>query len=271
MAKYNDIDMKKWKDYDDIYTDSLWIINKRDSTGAHKFKYHGNYVPQIAYQLLSRYTKKGDWILDPFLGSGTTSIVAQRLGRNSIGIEIQKSVTEETKKRIDSEDSNGVESVVVNANSKIVDIRSLLNENKIDSVQFVLFHPPYWDIIKFSDEEEDISNSKDIEEFKKNFGLVIDNCCQYLENERYCAVIIGDKYSNSQITPLGFICMNLFIDRGYLLKGIVVKNFGETQGKLNAHSIWRYRALSSDYFVFQHEYILIFKKALRKEKRSKKN
>ena len=74
MGKYNDIDMKNWKDYTDIYTDSLWIINKRENSGAHKFRYHGNFVPQIAFQLLSRYTKKGDWILDPFLGSGTTLI-----------------------------------------------------------------------------------------------------------------------------------------------------------------------------------------------------
>ena len=40
MAKYNDLDMKNWKEYSDIYTDSLWIINRRDNSGAHKSKYH---------------------------------------------------------------------------------------------------------------------------------------------------------------------------------------------------------------------------------------
>lgn len=34
------------------------------------------------------FTAEGDWVLDPFLGSGTTSRVAQRLGRNSVGIEL---------------------------------------------------------------------------------------------------------------------------------------------------------------------------------------
>jgi hypothetical protein len=38
MAKYNDLDPKKWKDYEDINTDSLWIIDKRDNSGAHHGK-----------------------------------------------------------------------------------------------------------------------------------------------------------------------------------------------------------------------------------------
>ena len=70
MAKYNDIDVSKWKEYEDILTDSLWIFNKRDNSGVHTAGYHGNFVPQIPNQLFKRYTKKGDWILDPFSGGG---------------------------------------------------------------------------------------------------------------------------------------------------------------------------------------------------------
>lgn len=36
------------------------------------------------------FTQEGDVVLDPFMGSGTTNIVAQRMGRDSIGIEIQE-------------------------------------------------------------------------------------------------------------------------------------------------------------------------------------
>ena len=51
--------------------------------------------------------------------------------------------------------------------------------------------------------------------------------------------------------------MNKFLEKGFLLKAILVKNLGETKGK---QEIWRYRAINSDIYIFRHEYIFIFKK-----------
>ena len=57
-----------------------------------------------------------------------------------------------------------------------------------------------------------------------------------------------------------YYCMNLFMRKNFILKAILIKNFEETKGKSNKHAIWRYRALNSDFYVFKHEYILVFKK-----------
>ena len=121
-------------------------------------------------------------------------------------------------------------------------------------------HPPYWDIIKFSDNPNDLSNCTSLDAFLSSFRKIIDNTTFFLEKNRYCAVVIGDKYANSQITPLGFLCMNLMLEKGFILKAILVKNFESTKGKANTQGIWRYRALSSDFYIFKHEYIFIFKK-----------
>lgn len=260
MPKYNDLDLSKWKKLTDIYTDSLWLIDKRDNTGVHTGKYHGNFIPQIPYQLLSRYTKKGEWVLDPFMGSGTTLIEAQRLSRNSLGIELQKEVALDAWKRIKKEYQSGIQTKIVVGNSQAIDLSKLLGQLKIPKVQFILMHPPYWDIIKFSPQLEDLSNAPTIEAFKQGLGQVIDNTTPHLEKNRYCALVIGDKYAQGQIIPLGFECMQLFLDRGFLLKAIIVKNFGETKGKANQQAIWRYRALAADYYIFKHEYIMVFKK-----------
>lgn len=260
MAKYNDLDMSNWKQYDDIFTDSLWVIEKRDNSGAHSGAYHGNFVPQIPNQLFRRYTKRGDWILDPFMGSGTSLIEAQRLGRNSIGIELQEGVAKEAHQRIISEKNASCHGRVCVDDSRTAKIEDVLKKEGIDQVQFVIFHPPYWDIIKFSENEKDLSNSDTLDSFLNNFGAVIDNTTKHLEKNRYCAVVIGDKYANSEIVPLGFHCMNLFLQRGFKMKAILIKNFEETKGKSNQKAIWRYRALASDFYIFKHEYIFVFKK-----------
>jgi len=260
MAKYNDLDMSNWKEYNDILTDTLWIIDKRDNSGVHSGSYHGNFVPQIPNQLLKRYTKKGDWILDPFAGSGTSLIEAQRLGRNSIGIELQEEVAKLAYSKITEEKNEQTKGKICIGDSRNIDMQKVLESVGIEKVQFVILHPPYWDIIKFSDNPNDLSNTSTLEEFTTAFCEVIDNTCSALEKNRYCAVVIGDKYANSEIVPLGFSCMNLFLLRGFKLKAIIVKNFEETKGKANQKQIWRYRALASDFYIFKHEYIMVFKK-----------
>jgi DNA modification methylase len=50
-----------------------------------------------------RYTKKEDWVVDPFVGSGTTLIECRRLGRNGIGIELNPQAAKEAKNLIKKE------------------------------------------------------------------------------------------------------------------------------------------------------------------------
>ena len=104
-SKINDLNLNRWKEYNDILTESLWILDKRDKSGAHNAGYWGNFIPQIPNQFLRRYTKQGEWILDPFLGSGTTLIECKRLGRNGIGIELLPEVVDIANKNISNEEN----------------------------------------------------------------------------------------------------------------------------------------------------------------------
>lgn len=260
MGKINDLDMSNWKELTDVWTDSLWIISQRDNSGAHDGHYHGNFVPQIPHQLLTRYTKAGDFVLDPFAGSGTTLIEAQRMGRNSIGIELQPNVAAEAINRIHSESKDGIVADTFVDDSRTFDTKRILETYNINSVQFIIYHPPYWDIIKFSEDENDLSNSTSLDEFINNFRQVVRNTSAILEKGRYCAVVIGDKYANSQLVPLGFYCMQATQQEGLTLKATIVKNFEETKGKANQKALWRQRALQNGLYLFKHEYIFIFRK-----------
>jgi len=263
-SNINDLNLNRWKEYDDIITDSLWILDKRDKSGAHKGDYWGNFIPQIPNQFLRRYTKKDDWVLDTFAGSGTTLIECKRLERNCIGIELNEEVVKLAKSNIAKEKS-GKESVikVVNGNSAEFDVKAELNKKNVNSVQFIFMHPPYWDIIKFSKKKNDLSNAKSVDEFLKMFGAVLDNTVKFLEKGRYLAVVIGDKYSDGEWIPLGFYVMEEVKKRGLKLKSTIVKNFDTTKGKMNQKELWRYRALAGGFYIFKHEYIFLFQKPVK--------
>ena len=267
MSKINDLNLKNWKEYQDIITDSLWIIGERDKSGAHRGDYHGNFIPQIPNQLMRRFTKKGDVVLDTFLGSGTTLIECKRLGRNGIGIELLPKIAELAKQRISQEslfDSKVfAETLVADSTKKETrqKVEEILKSQNKQNVQLIIMHPPYHDIIKFSDRPDDLSNTKSVQDFLKLFGDVVSNFLDLLERKHYLAIVIGDKYTNSEWVPLGFMTMQETLNKdGLVLKSILVKNMVNNRAKRNQEHLWRYRALVGGFYIFRHEYILLFQK-----------
>ncbi|MFY9222849.1 MAG: DNA methyltransferase [Blastocatellia bacterium] len=257
----NDINLNRWKEYDEILTDSLWIIDKRDSTGVHSAGYWGNFIPQIPNQMMKRYTKKGDWVLDTFLGCGTTLIEAQRLGRNCIGVELQSNIVEKASNFIKTEPNNySTAWKIFNEDSAMIDYKSALKQLGINSVQLVIMHPPYFDIIKFSDDPKDLSNADSVNNFLVMLKKVAANAVSILDKGRYLVLVIGDKYVDGDWIPLGFLAMSEILNLGFSLKSIVVKNFEDTTGKRNQKDLWRYRALVGGFYIFKHEYIFILKR-----------
>jgi DNA modification methylase len=257
----NDINLNRWKTYDHILTDSLWIIDRRDASGAHSAGYWGNFIPQIPRQMMLRYTKEGEWVLDPFAGCGTTLIEGQRLGRHTVGIELQAQVADQARHLIASEPNEfGVVSEVITGDSGTLDYAALLERHGQRSVQLVIMHPPYFDIIKFGDDPRDLSNAASVDDFVTQMGRIAEKARGVLDEGRYMALVIGDKYAKGEWIPLGFLTMNEIARRGFVLKSIVVKNFEDTAGKRNQKELWRYRALAGGFYIFKHEYVFIFVK-----------
>ena len=87
----NDLDLSHWRELD-ILTDDLWLFANRDKSGKHKNVYHGNFIPQIPYQLISRFTKADEVVLDAFCGSGTTLYECEKLGRKFIGLDLNPQI-----------------------------------------------------------------------------------------------------------------------------------------------------------------------------------
>ena len=259
---WSDIDLSRWRDYDEVLTDSLWHFPNRASGDGHKLDYHGNYIPQIATQILTRYSKQGEIVLDLFLGSGTTAIESVRLGRRCIGVELKPDLIEYVRGKLDP-DLLDTQIHLLQGNSGapeiVPQIFKVLQGMQAELAHLLILHPPYADIIKFSDHTADLSNAPTTETFLDGFEVVARHGYQLLAPGRFAALIIGDKYARGELIPLGFWCMERMNRIGFKTKAIIVKNIeGNEKGKGKSSNLWRYRALAGGYYIFKHEYIIVF-------------
>ncbi len=253
------LDLNRWQDYDEIITDSFWNVESRDRSEMHDAGYWGNFVPLIPRQLMLRYTKPGDLVLEPFMGAGTTLFEAVSTDRNYLGVDIIGELVEKARAKVSGSMTKS-KYFLYTGNSCETDFSSLLRENGFEASDLVIMHPPYHDIIHFTDDPRDLSNASSLDGFLLQFSRIAASCVSTLRPGGYLAAVIGDKYASGEWVPLGFLVMQELARTGLILKSIVVKNFNRTRGKRGQERLWRYRALAGGYYVFKHEYILVFRK-----------
>ena len=261
-SKYSDIDLSRWKEYDEILTDSLWIMDSRRNTNGHTLDYHGNFIPQIADQIIKRYTKLDEIMVDWFLGSGTSAIEAVNQDRRLIGVELKSELVQYVESKLPPEAiGSKIRLIQGDSGSKLAKkkVQNTLSEMGTTHAQLAILHPPYADIIKFSELDADLSNCSSTQAFLDGFKNVAKNAYDTLEKGRFAVLIIGDKYCNGELDPLGFKCMQVMNDVGFKTKSIIVKNIeGNEKAKGKDNNLWRYRALAGGFYIFKHEYVMVF-------------
>jgi DNA modification methylase len=260
----SDLDPSRWKEYDDLLTGSLWLLGARDKTGPHVGDYWGNFVPQIPNQILRRFTRQGETVVDFFSGMGTTLIECRHLGRHGVGVELIATVAERSRERIvEAADEHGVTTEVIVGDSREPEtlglVRDALAQLGTEGADCVFLHPPYFNIIKFSDDPRDLGNAADLDAFLAGFRAVVDNAWHLLRPGRFMALVIGDAFSHGEWLPLGFECMQVCRNAGFRLKAINVKDIqGNERAKGKSENLWRYRALRQGFYIFKHEYVMLF-------------
>ena len=244
---YNDINLNEWKNYKgQITTDALWVENKkiddgkfiipkRDFLPKNSSTFHGLFIAEIPFQFILRFTKEKEIVWDCFAGSGTTHKVAKILNRNCI-----------------SSDLTPKEDFIVKGNA--------LNFNPEKKVQLLIMHPPYHNIVNYSEKKEDGSNCENIEEFLKWFEEVVKNCVPHLEKNRFLILVCGNIYQNSEEHTLGVWCKDIIRKHGFKLKSHIIKDYGETKGGQKNYNIQYYRMLKGNFNNFYGDNIFILQK-----------
>jgi len=231
---------------------TVWSFPQRGDWATHNAGYRGNFAPQIARNIIEMYSAEGDTILDPMVGAGTTLIETKLLARNAVGLDINPDAVELAKKALLFKHHPAGEQQI-----KVADARDLsfLGDKTID---LVLTHPPYLNIIKYSDGKiaGDLSNIGSLPKFCDEIEIIARELYRVLKADKYCAILIGDTRKGRHYVPLAFRVLERFLKAGFVLKEDIIK----VQHHCKYTERWRPKAKQGGFYLIMHEHLFVFRK-----------
>ena len=274
-------------------TTTLWSFEKRGNWATHRAGYRGNWAPQIARNLILRYSNPGDTVLDQMAGGGTTLVECKLTGRRGIGVDINRDALMLTMDALNfdmpalpaadagapaahpvailspSKDERGAGSGITLYQG---DARNL-DRIPYDSIDLVATHPPYANIIRYSARArskngsppddartapipDDLSNVRGIAQYVDQMRLVAAEAYRVLKPDHYCAILMGDTRRVRHYTPIAFRVMQAFLDVGFILKEDIIKAQWHTQ----TEGLWSRLSRDKNFLLIMHEHLFIFRK-----------
>lgn len=240
---------------------TVWSFPDRGSWATHIGDYRGNFSPFIPRNVIEKYTKKGDWVLDQMVGSGTTMVECKLLQRNGIGVDINHDAIMVVRNRLDFSYNP-----VPNYSEPIIktymgDARNL-NKVKDESIDLIVTHPPYASIIKYTKGkvEGDISHLN-LKGYLQAMREIAEESFRVLKPDKYCAILIGDTRKQRHFIPIAYRVMEKFLEAGFVLKEDIIKiqhNVFTNRGRWNKPYY--------DFYKIMHEHLFIFRKPKKGEK-----
>lgn len=230
---------------------TVWDFPIRGDWATHKGDYRGNFAPQIARNILLNYSVEGEFVLDPMCGSGTTLIEARLLNRNAVGYDINENAVQITRERLSFDTSHAAQQTV-----RIGDVRNLPHAD--ESIDLILTHPPYANIVKYSDGKnpDDLSSISGIHEFLDELEKGIRELYRVLKPDRYCAILIGDTRKGQHYVPLSHFVLDRCLNVGFALKEEIIK----TQHHTTYSQRWTGAARSYRFYLIMHEHLFVLRK-----------
>ena len=241
-------------------TTTLWSFEKRGNWATHKAGFRGNWAPQIARNVILRYSNEGNTVLDQMVGGGTTLVECMLTGRNGIGLDVNQDALMVTMDRLNFTGLPMLEPLPP------TDIRLYQGDARNldlipdESIDLIATHPPYANIIRYSGKDAsvdgDLSKVRNIAEFVAQMRLVADECYRVLKPDHHCAILVGDTRRNRHFTPIAFRVMQAFLEAGFILKEDIIKAQWHTQ----TEGLWSRLSRDKNFLLIMHEHLFIFRK-----------
>lgn len=238
----NNMDGAEW-----IKFTKSWFILDAKRRDKEKTSIHPATFPEeLVEEFLEFFTKPGQSVFDPFLGTGTTLQVAEELGRKGTGIELVPKHADFAMRRTTLPVHQG------DSLKEIHDTEKFPNE----SFEYIFTSPPYWNILHkgadgkkgtrhekrkiageslvYSDKVEDLGNINNVDEYMRQLVSLIDGCHRILKPKKYMTIIIQNLNHESRLVPIAWqLGIKLAKTNKWIMKGERI--WCKDQGKLGIY------------------------------------
>lgn len=271
--KLNDLTGKEW-----IKFTKSWFVHNPKRRSEEEVIHPAKFPESLVKEFIEFFTKKDDWVLDPFLGVGSALCAAGESGRNGAGVELKPEYFNAAKIRIKKVKTKTKLKPLLGSS---LDLKKLLKKAKLGDIKFdyVITSPPYWNQLernsirqksraeknldtKYSDDAEDLGNITTYEEFIEAQAKIFDEVYDVTKDNGYLTIITNNVFFDGRLYPLAYDTATSLTKRG------------EKSWVLKDEKIWlqndkRLLALGINHAWVgnrHHQYCLIF----RKEKNGKR-
>jgi len=213
--KLNDLTGKEW-----IKFSKSWFIHRPNRRKNNEILHPAKYPESLVEEFIQFFTKKNAWVLDPFLGTGSTLIAAGNLNRNAVGIELNENYFKISTERIHKKK---YPKKIIPLKGNSLCIKDIIKQSGIKKRKFdyVITSPPYWNQLernsirqksrnnngldtKYSDSKDDIGNLKSYDEFLEVQAKIFDEIYDLTKDKAYLTVITNNIYCKSKLYPLAY-------------------------------------------------------------------
>ncbi|MBM4176289.1 MAG: site-specific DNA-methyltransferase [Ignavibacteria bacterium] len=213
--KLNDLTGKEW-----IKFTKSWFVHRPPRRKSDERLHPAKFPETLVSEFIRFFTKEGDCVIDPFLGTGSTAVACVESNRNCIGVELVKKYFDVSKRRVDELISASLFKPEVSLyNQDSLGLKNLPIEKR--SIQYCITSPPYWNQLernsirqknrkeknldtKYSGKKSDLGNCVDYEDFIEKVCKVFDQVFDLVKVNGYLTIIINNIYFQSRLYPLAF-------------------------------------------------------------------
>jgi len=215
LNKLNALTGKEW-----IKFSKSWFIHKPPQRKKNEVLHPAKFPESLVSEFISFFTKEDDWVLDPFLGTGSALMASGALKRNAAGIELSDYYFQIAKERIENEKFGNK---IIPLCGSSLQIKAVLQKNPLIKIPFdyVITSPPYWNQLernsmrqkkrkedglntKYSDNKEDIGNISGYEDFLETQAKIFDEVFSLTKENGYLTIITNNVYYKGKLFPLAF-------------------------------------------------------------------